>query len=98
MEAGFDGVELQGANGHLVEEFLEDGTNQRTDRYGGSKGNRTRFLLDIVCELCAAIGTDRLGVRLSPFGQYGGIHDSKPIELLNYVIKELSIRDIAYLH
>jgi N-ethylmaleimide reductase len=98
MKAGFDGVELQGANGHLIEEFLEDGTNQRTDRYGGSKENRARFLLDIVCELCGAIGADRLGVRLSPFGQYGGIHDSKPRELFNFVIKELSMRDIAYLH
>jgi N-ethylmaleimide reductase len=98
IEAGFDGVELQGANGHLVEEFLEDGTNLRTDRYGGSKQNRARFLLDIVCEISGAIGADRLGVRLSPFGQYGGIHDSKPIDLFNYVIKELSMRDIAYLH
>lgn len=98
MEAGFDGVELQGANGHLIEEFLEDGTNQRTDRYGGSKENRARFLLDVVCELCLAIGADRLGVRLSPFGQYGGIHDSKPRDLFNFVIRELSMRDIAYLH
>src|SRR6202453_171321 len=98
IEAGFDGVELQGANSHLIEEFLEDGTNQRTDAYGGSKENRVRFLLDIVYELCGTIGADRLGVRLSPFGQYGGIHDSKPRELFNYVIRELSIRDIAYLH
>ena len=98
IEAGFDGVELQGANGHLIEEFLEDGTNQRTDRYGGSTQNRARFLLDIVSELCGAIGADRLGVRLSPFGQYGGIHDSKPRDLFNYAIKELSIRGIAYLH
>jgi N-ethylmaleimide reductase len=98
IEAGFDGVELQGANGHLIEEFLEDGTNKRTDRYGGSKENRARFLLDIVCALSTAIGADRLGVRLSPFGQYGGIHDSNPRELFNFVIKELSMRDIAYLH
>jgi N-ethylmaleimide reductase len=68
IDAGFDGVELQGANGHLIEEFLEDGTNKRTDRYGGSNHNRARFLLDIVFELCGAIGADRLGVRLSPFG------------------------------
>lgn len=98
MEAGFDGVELQGANGHLIEEFLEDGTNQRTDRYGGSKENRARFLLDVVYEICLAIGADRVGVRLSPFGQYGGIHDSKPRDLLSFVIRELSLRDIAYLH
>ena len=98
IDAGFDGVEIQGANGHLIEEFLADGTNKRTDHYGGSKQNRTRFLLDVVCELSLAIGADRLGVRLSPLGQYGGIYDSKPRELFNFVIKELSIRDIAYLH
>ena len=56
MEAGFDGVELQGANSHLIEQFLENGTNQRTDEYGGSKENRARFLLEIVAEVTAAIG------------------------------------------
>jgi N-ethylmaleimide reductase len=98
MEAGFDGVELQGANSHLIEQFLEDGTNTRTDRYGGSEENRIRFLLDIVEVVSAAIGADRLGVRLSPFGQYGGIHDSNPAELFSLVIKALSKRRIAYLH
>lgn len=98
MAAGFDGVELQGANGHLIEQFLENGTNQRADIYGGSEENRARFLLEIVDEVRAAIGTDRLGVRLSPFGQYGGIHDSNPLELFTFVIKELSKRSIAYLH
>src|ERR1700719_318020 len=68
MEAGFDGVEVQGANSHLIEEFLEDGTNQRTDAYGGAKENRVRFLLDIVDEVTAAIGAGRGGGRLSPFG------------------------------
>jgi N-ethylmaleimide reductase len=98
IEAGFDGVELQGANSHLIEQFLEDGTNTRTDSYGGSKENRARFLFDIVDEVSGAIGADRLGVRLSPFGQYGGIHDSKPRELFSFVIKDLSMRDLAYLH
>jgi N-ethylmaleimide reductase len=98
IEAGFDGVELQGANSHLIEEFLEDGTNQRTDAYGGSKENRVRFLLGIVEEVTAAIGPDRLGVRLSPFGQYGGISDSNPLELFTFVIQELDKRRIAYLH
>jgi N-ethylmaleimide reductase len=98
MEAGFDGVELQGANSHLIEEFLEDGTNQRADAYGGSKENRVRLLLDIVEEVTAAIGTDRVGVRLSPFGQYGGIRDSNPLELFTFVIQELDKRRIAYLH
>src|ERR1700689_4415010 len=98
IEAGFDGVELQGANSHLIEQFLEDGTNQRTDNYGGSQENRARFLLDIVAEVSAAIGADRLGVRLSPFGQYGGIHDSKPKELFSFVIKELNQRQIGRAH
>jgi N-ethylmaleimide reductase len=98
MDAGFDGVELQGANSHLIEQFLENGTNQRTDAYGGSKGNRARFLFEIVDEVKAAIGASRLGVRLSPFGQYGGIHDSDPLELFSFVIGELSKRRIAYLH
>jgi N-ethylmaleimide reductase len=98
IEAGFDGVELQGANSHLIEQFLEDGTNTRTDHYGGSQENRARFLLDIVEVVSTAIGADRLGVRLSPFGQYGGIHDSNPGELFSFVIKELGKRNIAYLH
>ena len=98
IEAGFDGIELQGANSHLIEQFLEDGTNQRTDRYGGSNENRVRFLWEIVEAVSTAIGSDRLGVRLSPFGQYGGIHDSNPQELFTFIIKELSQRHLAYLH
>src|SRR5271170_6682408 len=62
IEAGFDGVELQGANSHLIEQFLEDGTNTRTDHYGGSQENRARFLFEIVEQVSAAIGSDRLGV------------------------------------
>ena len=98
LEAGFDGVELQGANSHLIEQFLENGTNQRTDAYGGSKENRGRFLLEIVDEVTTAIGAGRVGVRLSPFGQYGGIFDTDPLELFRFVIRELSQRRIAYLH
>ena len=98
IAAGFDGVELQGANSHLIEQFLENGTNQRTDTYGGPKENRARFLFEIADEVTAAIGADRLGVRLSPFGQYGGIHDSNPLELFSFVIGELSRRRIAWLH
>jgi N-ethylmaleimide reductase len=98
LEAGFDGVELQGANSHLIEQFLESGTNLRTDAYGGAKENRVRFLLEIVEEVMTAIGGDRLGVRLSPFGQYGGILDSNPQELFGFVIGELNKRRIAYLH
>jgi N-ethylmaleimide reductase len=98
MEAGFDGVEIQAANSHLVDQFLEDGTNLRTDEYGGSPRNQARFLLDIVDAVGPAIRPNPLGVRLSPFGQYGGIHDSRPLELFTYVIESLSQRQIAYLH
>ncbi len=98
IEAGFDGVELQGANSHLIEQFLENGTNQRTDAYGGSIEHRARFLLEIVDQVTAAVGAGRLGVRLSPFGQYGGIQDSDPLALFSFVIGELSKRRIAYLH
>ena len=98
MSAGFDGVEIQGANGHLVDQFLCDGSNRRTDHYGGAIANRARFLLDIVDSTIAAIGANRLGVRLSPYGQYGGIFDSDPIALFKYVLRELSTRNIAYLH
>src|SRR5277367_363930 len=98
IKAGFDGVELQAANSHLIEQFLEDGTNIRADNYGGSQENRARFLLEIVEQVSAVIGADRLGVRLSPFGQYGGIHDSNPRELFSFVIKELNQRHLAYLH
>jgi N-ethylmaleimide reductase len=98
IEAGFDGVELRGANSHLVEQFLETGTNERADAYGGSKENRARFLFEIVDEVTAVIGADRLGVRLSPFGQYGGIHDNNPLELFTFVVRELNRRRIAWLH
>jgi len=98
MRAGFDGVELQGSNGHLIDQFLCDGSNQRTDAYGGSIEARARFLVEIVNSVAAEIGADRLGVRLSPYGRYGGISDTDPIALFTYVVQELSRRQIAYLH
>jgi N-ethylmaleimide reductase len=98
IDAGFDGVEIQAANGHLVDQFLEDGTNKREDVYGGAAGNRIRFLVEIVDNVSAAIGANRLGVRLSPFGQYGGIHDSNPLHLYGAAIDALDEREIAYLH
>ena len=69
IEAGFDGVELQAANSHLIDQFLENGSNIRRDKYGGSVENRMRFLLEIVESVSAVIGSQRLGIRLSPFGQ-----------------------------
>jgi N-ethylmaleimide reductase len=98
IDAGFDGVEIQAANGHLVDQFLEDGTNQREDVYGGAAENRIRFLVEIVDNVSAVIGANRLGVRLSPFGQYGGIHDSNPLHLYVAAISALDDREIAYLH
>ena len=98
MAAGFDGVEIQGANGHLIDQFLCDGSNQRTDAYGGTIANRARFLLEIVDSIIEVVGADRLGVRLSPYGRYGGISDSDPIALFTHVLRELSSQKIAYLH
>ena len=98
MAAGFDGVEIQGANGHLIDQFLSDGSNRRHDRYGASLAGRARFLLDVVDSTVAAIGADRLGVRLSPYGRYGGIVDSDPVALFTHVLQELSMRKIAYVH
>jgi len=97
-QAGFDGVEIQGANGHLIEQFLENGTNQRADSYGGAKENRARLLFEIVAAVSAEVGADRLGVRLSPFGRYAGIYDSNPLELFTYVVRQLSAQGLAYLH
>jgi N-ethylmaleimide reductase len=98
MAAGFDGVEIQGANGHLIDQFLCDGSNKRTDAYGGSFAGRARFLLDIVDSVIEVVGADHLGVRLSPYGRYGGISDTDPLSLFSYVAGELSRRRIAYLH
>jgi N-ethylmaleimide reductase len=98
LEAGFDGVELQAANSHLIDQFLEDGTNVRTDMYGGSISNRMRLLMEILESVSAATGAGRVGVRLSPFGQYGGIHDSDAMKLFTTTIQALSGRGLAYLH
>ena len=98
VEAGFDGVELQAANSHLIDQFLESGSNIRTDGYGGSVENRMRFLLEIVESVSAITGSQRVSVRLSPFGQYGGIHDSNPMRLFTSVVEELSGYNLAYLH
>jgi N-ethylmaleimide reductase len=98
IDAGFDGVELQAANSHLIDQFLEDGANQRTDRYGGSVKNRMRFLVEIVEAVSAVTGSQRVSVRLSPFGQYGGIRDSNPMRLFTSVVREMSTYNLAYLH
>lgn len=96
--AGFDGVEIHGANGYLIDQFLRDGSNQRTDQYGGSIENRARFLLEVVDAVVAVWGADRVGVRLSPFGRDGDMFDSEGFAVWRYAVRELGLRRLAYLH
>jgi len=98
LDAGFDGVELHGANGYLPDQFLRDGTNRRTDAYGGSVENRARFLLEIVLGMVDVWGPDRVGVRLSPSGTFNDMKDSNPLETFGYVAGELDRLGIGYLH
>jgi N-ethylmaleimide reductase len=97
-EAGFDGVEVHGANGYLLDQFLQDGTNHRTDAYGGSIENRARLLLEVVDAVAAAWSADRVGVRLSPWGRANGTSDGNPAEHFAYAATELGKRGLAYLH
>ncbi|GAC1343906.1 MAG: alkene reductase [Acetobacteraceae bacterium] len=96
--AGFDGVEIHAANGYLIDQFSQDGTNTRTDQYGGPIANRARFLLEVVDAVAGAIGADRVGIRLSPWGSFNGMHDSDPGALFGHVATELAPRGLAYLH
>ncbi|MGA9856050.1 MAG: alkene reductase [Gammaproteobacteria bacterium] len=98
MLAGFDGVEIHGANGYLVEQFLRDGSNQRTDEYGGDVPNRARFLFEIVDDISDAIGAERVGVRLSPANTWNVPADSDTRALYDFVIGALSSYNLAYLH
>jgi N-ethylmaleimide reductase len=98
LEAGFDGVELHGANGYLVDQFLQDGSNQRTDAYGGPVENRARFLIEALGELSAVFGADRVGLRLSPEGEWGSLHDSNPRATFGWLGERLSSLRLAYLH
>jgi N-ethylmaleimide reductase len=98
IAAGFDGVEIHAANGYLLDQFLRDGSNRRTDAYGGSIEKRARFLLDVVDATAAAIGADRVGVRLSPSSPFNSMHDSDPVALTQYVAAALAAREVMYLH
>jgi N-ethylmaleimide reductase len=98
LRAGFDGVEIHGANGYLPDQFLQDGTNKRTDEYGGRIENRARFLLEVTRAAISAWGPDRVGVRISPSGTYGSMSDSNPQATFGYVTTELDRLGIAYLH
>jgi hypothetical protein len=98
LEAGFDGVEIHAANGFLVDQFLRDSANRRTDRYGGSVENRARFLTEIVDQAIAIFGAGGVGVRLSPHAVGDGLDDSNPQALYGHVAHALEARGIAYLH
>ncbi|HKF59329.1 MAG TPA: alkene reductase [Blastocatellia bacterium] len=98
LAAGFDGVELHGANGYLLDQFLRDGTNQRKDAYGGSIDNRSRFLFEVLEAASSVFGSDRVGVRLSPFDTFNDMQDSDPLALFSRVISRLGAQKIAYVH
>lgn len=96
--AGFDGVEVHGANGYLLDEFLRDGSNRRSGPYGGPLAHRARLLLEVVDAAIAVWGAGKVGVRLSPLNSYNDMKDSDPVALVSYVAEQLNQRNIAYLH
>ena len=98
IRAGFDGVEIHGANGYLVDQFIRDGANQRTDEYGGSVENRCRFALEVVDACVAEIGAGRVGIRLSPLTPFNDLADSNPQAVFGYLVDELNKRGIAFIH
>ncbi|MEA2950273.1 MAG: N-ethylmaleimide reductase [Alphaproteobacteria bacterium] len=96
--AGFDGVEVHGANGYLIDQFLQDNSNRRTDAYGGSVENRTRFLLEVVEAVTSVWGSARVGVRIGPSNKFGGMGDSSPDVTFAYLARALARFGLAYLH
>ncbi|KAF5199178.1 12-oxophytodienoate reductase, partial [Thalictrum thalictroides] len=98
IEAGFDGVELHGAHGYLLDQFMKDQVNDRTDKYGGTLENRCRFPLEVVEAVVNEIGADRVGIRLSPFAAYMESGDSNPEALGLYMAESLNKYGIAYCH
>jgi N-ethylmaleimide reductase len=98
LVAGFDGVEVHGANGYLIEQFLQSHTNLRTDRYGGSIENRARLLMEITEAVAEVWGTNRVGMRLSPYGVANESGEAEPMPLYRHVVKALDGLGLAYLH
>ena len=97
-EAGFDGLEIHNANGYLLDQFLRDGTNRRTDSYGGSATNRARLTLEVTEAVIGVWGAERVGIRLSPGGVFNDMNDSNPLETFGHVLRELSQFGLAYAH
>jgi N-ethylmaleimide reductase len=98
LKAGFDGVEIHSANGYLLDQFLRDGSNQRNDNYGGSIENRARLLMEVTKAVVDAIGSDKVGLRLSPVNPFNDMKDSNPQAVFNYVTEQLNQFNLAYLH
>ncbi|MDI1308391.1 MAG: alkene reductase [Methylotenera sp.] len=98
LAAGFDGVEIHAANGYLLDQFLRDGTNKRTDNYGGSIENRARLLMEVTRAVVAVAGSDKVGIRISPVNPFNDMQDSNPQALFNYVADALNQFNLAYLH
>jgi len=98
LQAGFDGVEIHGANGYLIEQFLQSHTNLRTDQYGGGIENRVQFLMEVTQAVIKVWGADRVGVRLSPYGIANGSGEADPMPLYTHAIKSLNPLGLAYLH
>ncbi|KAH7396669.1 hypothetical protein DE146DRAFT_657388 [Phaeosphaeria sp. MPI-PUGE-AT-0046c] len=98
MEAGFDGVEVHGANGYLMDQFIQDTSNKRTDAYGGSIENRSRFAVEVTQAVAAAVGAERTGIRLSPWSPYQGMRMKNPIPQFTDLVSRLDKLGLAYLH
>ncbi|MDP1766763.1 MAG: alkene reductase [Methylotenera sp.] len=98
LAAGFDGVEIHAANGYLLDQFLRDGSNKRTDNYGGSFENRARLLLEVTQAVIDVAGSDKVGLRISPVNPFNDMNDSNPQALFNYVTDALNQFNLAYLH
>ncbi len=98
LAAGFDGVEIHGANGYLLDQFLRDGSNQRTDAYGGPIENRARLILEVTEAVCSVWGAERVGIRLSPLQPFNDMRDSNPEATFSYVVEQLNRFGLGYLH
>ena len=98
VAAGFDGVEIHGANGYLVDQFTQSNSNQRTDRYGGSIENRSRFALEVAAAVSAAIGPEKTGIRLSPWSTFQGMRMQDPVPQFSHLIGGLNKLNLAFLH